>query len=270
MILAALLALPLSPAHATPRRVKKSVEVTAQPFPGMMVAVDRNTGCEMGAEGVHKVIVPLRVPFEGLLSVTLDGFTGNWDLSIRAGRDEQLGGDFSAEEDVPSKATAWVERGRVIQLVACNWMGSETATLSYELVERRIPERTTTSKPYERVEEFPFAGPDWGTRTPFFDVGCYPSQSLGCIDLHPFESDLYVSVEITDTSGTSLDFDVDQWSDKDSAYRFLRSCGETREPVELMRDLSQISVLVFASTCEDGSPSIPTSGTIKVTFSNHR
>lgn len=81
----------------------------------------------------------------------------------------------------------------------------------------------------------------------------------------------YVSVEITDASGQKValslsggDTDGDGFADT-----FASLCGATEEPIELPEDGAGIAdMYAHNGTCEDNSPSIMTSGVVKLTFSN--
>jgi hypothetical protein len=133
--LAAALALGLLLGAMTPALAgkKKSGSFTASglPYP------HPTDGCLGSTEGVNKTTQPLKTPLAGTLTVTMDGFDGDWDLfvtdadggEIISSTSSQLTGDPPVEEVVFS-----VTKGLQLQLVACNFGGGPGAEVKWTLV----------------------------------------------------------------------------------------------------------------------------------------
>ena len=115
---------------ATAGKSKKgSFEAQNMPFP-------HPDGCAAGEEGVHKTSSPLKAPFAGALTVTMEGFEGDWDLFVTdadggilgEATSSQLTGDAPVEEIILG-----VKAKQEIVMVACNWLGGPGATVNWEL-----------------------------------------------------------------------------------------------------------------------------------------
>ena len=80
----------------------------------------------------------------------------------------------------------------------------------------------------------------------------------------------FVSVAVSDSSGLPVLAEVTQDYDGDTGPEFSRFiCGSTDGPVRIKPGIQTI-VYVFAGTCEDGTNSVPTAGTIRATFTRSR
>jgi len=73
-----------------------------------------------------------KAPAPGSLLVTVKDFQGDWDLLLEDADDAEIaaGGssDLGGAEEVFVKLR---KKGETVHIVACNWAGSSTATVSY-------------------------------------------------------------------------------------------------------------------------------------------
>ena len=87
-------------------------------------------------EGISKTTESLKIPFPGILTVTMTGFEGDWDLyvtdseggEIAAGTESQLTGAPPSEE-----VKVFLPKGYEVQMVACNWLGGLSAEVAWSL-----------------------------------------------------------------------------------------------------------------------------------------
>ena len=128
------------------------------------------------------------------------------------------------------------------------------------------------SKP--RVVEFEYTVGGIGFSTPVRSLGVCPMTEPGsgqCIEFPVLSnSEKYVKVEVLDTvpsgpAGFISQGDVDGDGIADGYGTF---CGSQEEPVELQGGTTPVRVSFYPGTCADGTPSFPTTGTIRVTFSS--
>lgn len=85
--------------------------------------------------------------------------------------------------------------------------------------------------------------------------------------------DRYVRIEVADDSGQKVYGSFSQYrAIAETGLERGDFCGKHTAPVELLdsgRDAEDLVIHLFSGTCKDGSLSLVTSGTVKVTFSNH-
>ena len=117
------------------RTVKDAYPVTA-PVPYPVTATINEVGCLEASEGIGKNTFVLAAKWTGVLDVKLTEFLGDWDLHIidESGTpiaSSTTGNTTVAEEQV----TIFLRKGREIGIVACNWLGSANATVTYSLTE---------------------------------------------------------------------------------------------------------------------------------------
>lgn len=94
-------------------------------------------GCNDGVEGVNKVSEPLKAPFDGVLTVTMVDFQGDWDLFLNdpdgnmlmSATTSQLTGDPATEE-----ITMALRKNTEVLMAPCNWIGGPVATVNWEFV----------------------------------------------------------------------------------------------------------------------------------------
>jgi hypothetical protein len=130
----------------------------------------------------------------------------------------------------------------------------------------------------ERVVEFAytiggigFSLPD--SPAPYQSFGACPladPSTLECIEFPLQAGETHVKVEITDASTTKVSGflsqgDVDGDGIGDGYGEF---CGGHAEAVPMASPAAPVRVSFYPGTCPDATPSLPTTGTIKVTFSN--
>jgi hypothetical protein len=77
-----------------------------------------------------------KAPAAGKLKVTLSGFNGDWDLLIMDSKKSEVtaGGDSAvATPAAPATetATAKIKKAGTYTIVACNWAGGPTGSVSY-------------------------------------------------------------------------------------------------------------------------------------------
>lgn len=75
-----------------------------------------------------------KAPEAGTLEVLLNGFQGDWALSVRNDKDQTLGdSDQSTSEplDRPEKVKVKLKKATGIRIVACNFAGGPEATVKY-------------------------------------------------------------------------------------------------------------------------------------------
>jgi hypothetical protein len=80
----------------------------------------------------------------------------------------------------------------------------------------------------------------------------------------------YVSVVVLDTAGRPVLAELTQDYNGDSGPELSKVfCGATDQPVRI-RPGVETRVYLYAGTCEDGSVSAPTTGTVRATFTRSR
>jgi hypothetical protein len=84
-------------------------------------------------------------------------------------------------------------------------------------------------------------------------------------------ADLFVQVEIVDDGGQTVYAELGQDTDGDSLSEtdIGSVCGKTGDALQVPAPGSNVNIFVMSGTCSDNrTPSIPTSGVVKLTFSN--
>lgn len=123
----------------------------------------------------------------------------------------------------------------------------------------------------ERVVEIPYTG-GAGVNASVYAVGaCLGGVPVfACQATSTGAEDLYVKVEVTDASGQNAGGFISQGdTDGDTvADGYGTFCGAHPAPVALTTPGAELGVSLYPGVCEDGSPSVVTTGTIKLTFSN--
>lgn len=121
------------------KTISETIDVTAVPFPNYSsYTATAQPGCTAGQEGVHKLTKAFEAPGAGTLTLSMSGFTGDWDLyvfddagvAIARSDNEQVGQTMAPPEE---KIQMPLEKGRTYDLVICNWAGAPEASaeLSY-------------------------------------------------------------------------------------------------------------------------------------------
>jgi hypothetical protein len=128
LVLALLVALGAAP--ATAGKKKKGSFSAENPVPGV------DTCPQDAPEDLTKTSEPLKVPFNGVLTVTMTDFQGDWDLYVT----DRDGGELVSSVGSQLTGTAPVEevsiflpKGMAVQMVACNYAGGPTAAVAWTL-----------------------------------------------------------------------------------------------------------------------------------------
>ncbi|MEA2432831.1 MAG: hypothetical protein QOG54_288 [Actinomycetota bacterium] len=124
----------------------------------------------------------------------------------------------------------------------------------------------------ERVVELPYQCP-CGVWNPASPAGFWLAGGAVGGALTPTGGDdKFVKVEITDASGQKVNIGLAQNVDGTDNFAEVpvgEVCGTTEEPLAVPNPGVQVDIFVYEGTCTDmATPSIATSGTIKLTFSN--
>ncbi|HJR46104.1 MAG TPA: hypothetical protein VJ927_10925 [Actinomycetota bacterium] len=122
----------------------------------------------------------------------------------------------------------------------------------------------------ERVVELAYDSPGVGVAVQGGATG-YPIGFPSSQDMPTSGEERYVKVEIVDASGQKVNGSLAQ-SDQDGDM-FVDDlgepfCGATEEPIEFEPGTTVVGVYAHNGTCADGTPSIMTTGTVTLTFSN--
>lgn len=122
------------------KTLEETIDVTAVPFPNYSSYTATATpGCTAGQEGVHRHTHPFETPGAGTLTLSMSGFTGDWDLyvfnsdgvAIARSDNEQAGPAMApAEEQIEMP----MGKGETYDLVICNWAGAPQASASLKYV----------------------------------------------------------------------------------------------------------------------------------------
>ena len=124
----------------------------------------------------------------------------------------------------------------------------------------------------ERVVEVKYSCP-CGISTPAAKRGFWLGPAgtrFGGDTLPTGSEDLYVKVEIRDDRGGAVYADIAQDTDSDNiAETAVGSvCGSGADPMAVPAPGTDIDFFIYFGTCPDGSSSMPTAGTVVLTFSN--
>ena len=127
----------------------------------------------------------------------------------------------------------------------------------------------------EEVIEIPYQGSNIGAATPAATGGtCFvdPTLPFSCkVAIPTFAEASFIKVEVIDATGQKAggfisQGDVDGDGISDGYGQF---CGAHAEPIAMATPGAPVDISIYMGICSDASgPSIATTGTIKVTFSN--
>jgi hypothetical protein len=105
------------------------------------------------------------------------------------------------------------------------------------------------------------AAADYGTSV------CGTGDDFDCVLFETRLADRYAVVHIEDTAGGKVFATVSQnTSDGIGDGIIGQLCGETTEPIRLIKPGGRLYVSVFVGTCADGTPSAPSRGVVTVDF----
>lgn len=122
----------------------------------------------------------------------------------------------------------------------------------------------------ERVVELPYQCP-CGPNTPVQGAGFWlAGGQFGGGPVATGATDNFVTWEVTDSMGQDVWVQMGQDTDGDlqAETDIGSACTKTDKALPVPAPGQQISVFVYIGTCDDGTPSLATSGTVKITFSN--
>jgi hypothetical protein len=160
-----------------------------------------------------------------------------------------------------------VKRSLTMLLVLGLIVGSLVGTAEAKKKKKKV-------KRIERVVEITYNGPNAGVSTPAATGGvCQLStdEPGACIETPTSTKDRYVKITVTDASGQAVAGSISQGdTDGDGVSNIYgQFCGETPAALPLAAPGVPLRVTAYAGTCADGStPSVMTTGTITLTFSN--
>jgi hypothetical protein len=125
----------------------------------------------------------------------------------------------------------------------------------------------------ERVVEIDYQAPGLGVSTPGPGGGICPfadPTTQECIEIAPALEERYIKVEIDDATGMSVAGYISQGDTDGDGIGDLYGdfCGAHEEPIALQAVGAPVRISFYNGTCADGTPSVATTGTITVTFSN--
>lgn len=81
------------------------------------------------AGGSNKVMHTLKTPGRGTLTITMDGFMGDWDLYVYDADGRTLASSTSSVGVHQEKVTVILASMRFVTVEACNFLGSSSAQL---------------------------------------------------------------------------------------------------------------------------------------------
>lgn len=120
-----------------PKPITKTYTATAPtPDPSNLAGTTAYSVCAMTVpQSYHKT--EFKAPGVGKLQVKLDGFSGDWDLLLIDSKGTQVAAGDKLEQATPAtptteSMTAKIKKaGAVYTIVACNWAGGPTGTVTY-------------------------------------------------------------------------------------------------------------------------------------------
>ncbi|MDQ3914715.1 MAG: hypothetical protein M3323_05190 [Actinomycetota bacterium] len=125
----------------------------------------------------------------------------------------------------------------------------------------------------ERVVEVDYSAPGIGVATPQASGGICPfadPTTQECIEIPLQLGEKYIKVEIADAAGQKVAGYISQGdTDGDGIGNLYGDfCGAHPEPIELQSSSAPVRVSFYNGAKADCAPSIATTGSITVTFSN--
>lgn len=70
-------------------------------------------------------------PEAGTLKVVMTGFQGDWDLLMTDAKGRELGAGGSSDLGGTETASVKIKKPGAVNIIACNWAGTATATVKY-------------------------------------------------------------------------------------------------------------------------------------------
>ena len=116
-------------ALAAPKPITKTYTATA-PAPDPTNAAGGYTVCAQNVPGSFH-IEEFKVPGPGALKVELTEYQVDWDLLLMDGKGKELASSGSGGVGGPEIASLKLKKAGIVQIVACNWSGGPTGTVTY-------------------------------------------------------------------------------------------------------------------------------------------
>lgn len=125
----------------------------------------------------------------------------------------------------------------------------------------------------ERLVEIPYLGGGAGFAANGHSAGFCPIDVFSpedvCVAATPRRGERFVHVEFVDLAGQKVAGQLFQGgAEAESFTAFGEFCGAHKKPVKLRSSVQDLQINYYNGFCASGEPSIVTSGTIRVTFSN--
>ena len=112
-----------------PKPITKTYTATA-PTPDPTNAAGGYSVCAQNVPGSFH-IEEFKVPAAGTLKVTLTEYQVDWDLLLMDDKDKELAGSGSGGVGEPEALQVKFKKPGLVQIVACNWSGGPTGTVTY-------------------------------------------------------------------------------------------------------------------------------------------
>lgn len=131
LLFVAALALPLG-AEAEPLTGSFTAIAAPMPYPFWD---DLGHRCNAGVEPVHKTGAPFTAPETGLLTLSAEGFIGDWDLFVLAENGTEIAASNRRQDPTASdgteRATTLLEADQTVTMMACNQTGAPVAEITW-------------------------------------------------------------------------------------------------------------------------------------------
>lgn len=135
LVLAAGALAPAVAAPPKPKPISESYTVQGAPVPHPA----QGTSCvDAALEGVSMTTKTIKPTGAGILNVTLTGFSGDWDITVKNDKDAVLatGGPTTTptaltESGATEKLTMKTKKGMTLNISVCNFLGGPTADAKY-------------------------------------------------------------------------------------------------------------------------------------------
>ena len=140
-----------------------------------------------------------------------------------------------------------------------------------EAKKKKKPKPVPTPVKVERVVEIAYDHPSIGATVAGLGGG-YPVGFPESVEVPTASEETYFKIEIIDDSGQKVAGYIGQGDVNGDGLNndlYGNFCGAHPEPIPLAAPGSPIvGIYAYSGTCEDGTPSVMTTGTIKITLSN--
>lgn len=125
-----------SPSFGGKKKKEISKSFAARAFPYPVTSGVNEVGCQEGVDGIHKVHLEFKAPWNGFLTARMEGFTGDWDIVLLDEEGNELSRSDSDNVLGPPEEEVYapVARGRTVIISPCNWLGEPEVTVDYRFV----------------------------------------------------------------------------------------------------------------------------------------